>query len=79
MLENGKLHLAVVDFALPLAHFHYDVFRVPEDVPREVDNFSGHRVQFFYNKKGDIDRLALTLEPQLDDMVFKRVKEKDGD
>ena len=51
--------MAVVGFEAPLAHFHYDVFTVPEDVPQQIDSLSGRRVQFFYSNKGDIDRVAM--------------------
>lgn len=72
--ERKKLNCTVAGFTLPLEHFHYDVFAVPEDVPREIRSYRGRRVQFFYDKKGDIDRLSVSLEPRVDDIIFKRTK-----
>jgi lysophospholipase L1-like esterase len=33
----------------------------------------GERVAFFYNKKGDVDRIAVPFEERVDDIVFTRV------
>ncbi|HKW65611.1 MAG TPA: serine hydrolase [Candidatus Acidoferrum sp.] len=58
----------------PLEHYHYDVFQVPE----ENDSFAaGEKFQFEMNKKGDIDRIAASLEPSLgEDIVFTRAPAK---
>jgi len=81
--DGDTLRCAFGGYDLPLEHFHYDVFAVPTDAPREVGAFRRRRMQFFYNKQGDIDRVAIPMEPRLDDIVFKRVKteepEKDDD
>ncbi len=37
--------------------------------------FSGRMVVFYYNKRGEIDRLLVPLEPEVDDIVFTRVAE----
>ena len=58
----------------PLEHYHYDIFRVPEDSDSVA---AGEKFQFEMNKKGDIDRIAATLEPALgEDLVFTRSPEK---
>ena len=58
----------------PLEHYHYDIFQVPE----ENDSFAaGEKFQFEMNKKGDMDRIAATLEPSLgEDIIFTRAPEK---
>lgn len=58
----------------PLEHYHYDVFQVPE----ENDSFAaGEKFQFEMNKRGEIDRIAATLEPSLgEDIIFTRAPEK---
>jgi CubicO group peptidase (beta-lactamase class C family) len=54
----------------PLEHYHYDVFRVPEE-PDSVA--AGEKFQFEMNKKGDVNRLSAALEPSLgEDIVFIR-------
>src|SRR5438046_3128970 len=58
----------------PLEHYHYDIFRVPEDSDSVA---AGEKFQFELKKKGDIDRIAATLEPALgEDLLFTRSPEK---
>jgi hypothetical protein len=53
---------------------HYDIFEVPE---KSDSPAAGTRGQFYMNKDGDIDRLAMPLAPTLpEDIVFTRVTEK---
>lgn len=56
-----------------LEHFHYDVFQARED---PLNPFSGAKVIFLYNKKGEIDRLLVPLEPNVDDIIFTRVPDE---
>src|SRR5262249_5671173 len=58
----------------PLQHYHYDVFQVPE----ENDSVAaGEKFQFEMNKKGDVDRIAATLEPSIgEDIIFTRAPER---
>src|SRR5579859_540566 len=58
----------------PLEHYHYDIFRVPEDSDSVA---AGEKFQFDMNKKGDVDRIAAALEPSLgEDIIFTRAPEK---
>ena len=58
----------------PLAHFHYDIFEIPEDADTPA---SGERFQFHMNKQGDIHTVSAALEPAAqEDIVFTRVGEK---
>jgi len=61
---------------VPLGHYHYDIFAVPQDLPPPAGALAGAKVTFFYNKKGDIDRLAIPLEPSVDDIVFTRMPDE---
>jgi hypothetical protein len=58
----------------PLAHYHYDVFQIPEDADTPA---AGELFQFHMNKQGDIHSISAALEPALpDDVVFARAAEK---
>jgi len=70
-IEGGNLVLMLDDFAAPLKHYHYDVFEI--DDPLNLVPLSG-LVTFSLDKKGEIDRVAVPLEPSVPDIVFKRVK-----
>lgn len=57
-----------------LAHYHYDVFQIPEDADTPA---AGELFQFHMDKKGDIHSIAAALEPSLpEDIVFTRAAEK---
>ena len=75
-LAGSALMLRVAGFELPLEHFHYDVFSpVKDKMPAALAGFRGMRLVFRYDKKGEIDRVAIPLEPSVDDIVFTRVKQ----
>lgn len=74
-LNGDALELSINRLGpFPLEHYHYDVFQVPE----ESDNAAaGEKFQFEMNKKGDVDRVAASLEPALgEDIIFTRAPEK---
>ncbi|MBM3792061.1 MAG: DUF3471 domain-containing protein, partial [Acidobacteria bacterium] len=75
-VRGSALEFRAVGFAVPLEHFHYDIFAVPEGLPGVLEQFGGRRIAFFYNKKGEIDRIAIPLEPNVDDIVFARAAAK---
>lgn len=76
---DGDLRLKAAGISVPLDHFHYDVFESPRDPTKWL---GGRKVAFSYNKKGDVDRLAIQFEPSVSDIVFARVgtgaKERGG-
>jgi len=74
-VKDSGFELRVVGFTVPLDHFHYDIFAVPENLQGPVRQFGGRRVTFLYNKKGEIDRVVIPLEPNADDIVFTRLSE----
>jgi hypothetical protein len=51
--------------ARPLTHFHYDVF---------VSGEQRTRARFLSNGDGEIDQVAIKLEPAVKDIVFERVR-----
>ena len=55
--------------SVPLKHFHYDVFQTVKD---RTERFDQRKVTFFYDKDGEIDRLAIPFERFTDDIVFHR-------
>ncbi len=64
---NGKqLQASFHGFEAPLEHWHYDVFRFM------VEDFDHPKVIFFSNENGDVDRLAVKLEPLVDAIEFRR-------
>ncbi len=69
-LADEALTLSFNSFHSPLQHYHYDIYEIPES---PMDPLEELKVTFFYNKKGDIDRLAIPLESNVNDIVFQRV------
>lgn len=69
-VDGGALRATFNSMSAPLVHFHYDVFEVAED---PLIAFGELKVMFQYNKKGEIDRLLVPFEPNVDDVVFMRV------
>jgi len=69
-LADEALNLSFNSFHCPLQHYHYDIFEIPES---PMDPLEELKVTFFYNKKGDIDQLAIPLESSVDDIVFQLV------
>jgi len=58
----------------PFTRVHYDIFAVPE---KSDSPAAGTKGQFYMNKDGDIDRLAMPLEPTLpEDVVFTRLADQ---
>ncbi len=68
--EGNHLRAKYQDTSERLEHYHYDVFQVAED---PLNPFSGGKLMFLYNMKGEIDRVAVPLEPAVDEIVFTRV------
>ena len=51
-----------------LKHFHYDVFQLAHP----GSPYDGMKIMFQMNKAGDIDRIAVPLEPSVKDIIFTR-------
>ncbi len=75
VLKGDALELSLNKLGpVPLEHYHYDVFQVPEDSESVA---AGEKFKFEMNKKGDIDRITGALELALgEDIVFTRAPAK---
>jgi dipeptidyl aminopeptidase/acylaminoacyl peptidase/CubicO group peptidase (beta-lactamase class C family) len=69
-VDGSALTISAANTTRPLSHFHYDIFETPEDSDGRFDRT---KVSFLYNKKGDIDRVTMSLEPAVADIVFTRI------
>jgi CubicO group peptidase (beta-lactamase class C family) len=72
-VRGSSLEVRVAGLALTLEHFHYDVFSVGET---PAGPLAGARCVFGYDKKGEVDRLSIPLEPNVPDIVFTRAERK---
>jgi CubicO group peptidase (beta-lactamase class C family) len=64
----GELQGTFNDIVFPIQHYHYDIFEFVLERWQEV-----MKVSFLTNVKGDIDTLIVPFEPAGNDIVFKRV------
>ena len=62
---KGNLH----GLSFTLKHYHYDVFQDADGT------LSGLKVAFQMNKAGELDRVAILLEPSVKEIVFTRRKD----
>ncbi len=56
-----------------LKHYHYDVFEVPAN---PLDRFEKLKVMFLTDINGDISSLLMMLQPDVKDIVFTRMPDK---
>lgn len=75
IIEAGDPSLAYrfYGFDGDLEHWHYDLFQAAEE---EGNPLSEAKLVFGYDKKGDIDRLLVSLDPNVDDIVFERAPDE---
>lgn len=71
-VEGSGLKGTFNQMAFSMKHFHYDIFEVPEDGEGSLVFLQNSKIAFFYNKKGEIDRVAIPLEAAVSDIVFTR-------
>jgi len=70
--NEGKLQGVINDIAFPIRHYHYDIFElVLERWEEEI------KASFLTNVNGDIGTLIVPFEPTGNDIVFKRVPNKE--
>jgi CubicO group peptidase (beta-lactamase class C family) len=72
-VEGAELEATFNHMSAPLEHFHYDVFVIPEEPLNPLGEL---KVMFQYNKRGEIDRLLVPFEPNVEDIVFERVADE---
>ncbi len=71
--DGDHLKMSFNRLTSPLEHFHYDVFRVPEN-PR--DPLENRKVMFTMDLNGDLDGLVFPLDPNVKPVLFTRMAEK---
>jgi len=69
-LQGEQLTMNLHGLWAPLKHYHYDIFEADA-----VNGLDGQKVTFLTNKAGEIDRVAIGLEPSVKDIVFTRKKD----
>ncbi len=72
-VADGNLNATFNGINAPLGHYHYDIFQVVDDPANPVGEVL---FSFSYDKTGRIDRVAIALEPTVDDIVFTRVPDE---
>jgi CubicO group peptidase (beta-lactamase class C family) len=75
-LAQDSLTLALDGFGGRLRHYHYDMFEIDTPPPQPLDEML---VTFLYDKKGEIDRLLIPLEPTVADIVFTKEREEESE
>ena len=73
-VEGDGLILEVVGIEFPFAHYHYDLFTVPYDLPPSADaaGFGGVKIRFDYDDAGAINVVSVPLEPAVSPIRFQR-------
>jgi CubicO group peptidase (beta-lactamase class C family) len=71
--DGDGFKLALNKVARSLKHYHYDVFEVPDN---PQDDFAKLKVMFFSDLSGEISTLSMPLEPNVKDIVFSRMPDK---
>ena len=76
ILPAGQdLTLKLNRLSVPLRHFHYDLFQVPE----ENDSFlAGMKFQFVLDTDGGVGKVTAPLQPGVEPIEFTRMPEKIG-
>ena len=67
--KDGRLQLAYNGFSTPLDHWHYEVFRAPDDRTNRMEQT---RVQFETDLEGEVSTLNVPLEPNVPPTAFTR-------
>jgi CubicO group peptidase (beta-lactamase class C family) len=68
-LKDGRLQLTYNGFTTPLDHWHYEVFRAPDDRKNRLEQT---RVQFETDLAGEVSTLNVPLEPNVPPTAFTR-------
>lgn len=66
---NDRLTLGYNGFSTPLEHWHYEVFRAPNDRTNRLEQ---SRVQFVTDLEGEVSSVAIPLDPNVEPVVFRR-------
>lgn len=68
--KDRPLRLSFNGMSSLLTHFHYEVFKVPDD---PLDQLEQTKLQFLGNFEGDVDALQIRLEPAVAPIRFARL------
>jgi CubicO group peptidase (beta-lactamase class C family) len=68
-MKDGRLGLTYNGFTTPLEHWHYEVFRAPDDRKNRLEQT---RVQFETDLAGEVSTLTVPLEPNVPPTSFTR-------
>lgn len=68
-MKDGRLSLNYNGFTTPLEHWHYEVFRAPDDRKNRLEQT---RVQFETDLAGEVSTLTVPLEPNVPPTAFTR-------
>jgi CubicO group peptidase (beta-lactamase class C family) len=68
-LQDGRLQMSYNGFTTPLDHWHYEVFRAPDDRTNRLEQT---RVQFETDLEGEVSTLNVPLEPNVPPTAFTR-------
>lgn len=71
--KDRPLRLSYNGLQSRMAHFHYEVFKVPED---PLDLMEQTKLQFLSSFEGDVEALQLRMEPAVGPTVFKRLPDE---
>jgi CubicO group peptidase (beta-lactamase class C family) len=66
--EGEQLQFDLHSLAGSLNHYHFDVFQIAPETP----GLAGTKVTFLMNGAGEIDRIAIPLEPNVKEIIWKR-------
>jgi len=61
------------NLSVPLRHFHYDVFQVPEDIGSFL---AGMKFQFALDLSGSVEKITAPLQTGVDAIEFVRIPDK---
>jgi CubicO group peptidase (beta-lactamase class C family) len=68
-LKDGRLGMTYNGFTTPLDHWHYEVFRAPDDRKNRLEQT---RVQFETDLEGEVSTLNVPIEPNVPPTAFTR-------
>ena len=71
--DGDGFRMKLNERAEALKHYHYDLFQVPEN---PLDPFQKMFVMFHTDLNGDIASLSIPLQPDVSDIVFTRMPDK---
>lgn len=75
--KNNQLYIDFGKLNFKLKHYHYDIFNAyPTNEDIDADQDDATKIDFKTNLKGDIDQIAINLEPAVAPIVFtKQIQE----